>query len=193
VKMSSVIHADFEDLCDLIRNFPANEDVYDRLKYLVRELAHEQEHFLVLGDAGKIIAAGSVQENPYDERELWVCHVSTDPDHQNQGHAKNILRAIADYALEKDYTLATGAFEQDGLKYLAPILPQGHQQEYPGLKVRFDTEARQTVTGEKAYTLEQECAGDTTIVRIDGEETAAKPSPSRWARFRALPGIRSLF
>ncbi len=143
---------DYDGLRALIDASAENADVFDRLAYLWDDMSRWETHFPVVSDAGKILAAGSVRPNPENEAELWLTHISVDPDYKGQGYGKNILRRIFAYAHDAGYLLAPSSFEKEGLERLAPIMPRLHR-EFPDLKIRYKTLSGAVVDGSEPYAL----------------------------------------
>jgi GNAT superfamily N-acetyltransferase len=154
MKEHDVIQVDYEGLRSFVDRFPENKDVFDRLAYLWDEEARREKHFLILEDERKIIAAGSVRNNPKDESELWLTHVSVDPEYKNHGNGTAILRDIFNYAVQTGQMLAPSAFQPEGYLYLAPVMARLHQQ-FPDLKVIYKEAIGGTepVTGAEPYEL----------------------------------------
>jgi hypothetical protein len=152
-----VVQVDYAGLRSFVDKYPEeNADVFDRLAYLWDDCARSETHFLVLSGGTKIVAAGSVRSNPKDENELWLMHVSVDPQYKHQGNGKAILNSIFNYAASSDKILARSNFTDEGFKYLAAMSTKLHLQ-YPDLRIRYNTLAGEIVTGAEPYTIVKDC------------------------------------
>src|SRR6185369_8407985 len=87
-----------DQLYDRVLSQPENHDLFDekevqgervkRLRYLQPTSGlfskHKESHFVVSLDNTRIVAAGTIQTNPYNEEQIWVCHVSVEDGHQGK-------------------------------------------------------------------------------------------------------------
>lgn len=149
---NGIMQTDYEGLRALMGEFPENADVFKRLAFLWDDSARHETHFLGLSGS-KIVAAGSVKENPYDKSELWLMHISVDPEYKGHGYGKRILSSIFDHAVKSGHILAPSTFEDEGFICLAHVMERLHQ-EHPTLKMHYSRAIPdEIIDGSRPYTL----------------------------------------
>lgn len=110
-----------------------NADMPTRLKYYDPKEGLQELHF-VIKDGNKIVADAGVQENPYNDKQLWSKHFTVDPNYRNIGLATKLVDAVFDYASTHNYDLVRSIASLMGEKYLANVIDQA-KEKYPELKV----------------------------------------------------------
>ncbi|KKM69580.1 hypothetical protein LCGC14_1449270 [marine sediment metagenome] len=112
---------------------PENDDVFDRLKYLIYPEVDKEIHF-VIRDKQKIVAVAGLQKNPYNEQEYWIKHYSVDMDYQNRGLATKLIDAVFIFADKHHIALKRSTPTEMGLKYLTEPIKRA-MKKYPNVKI----------------------------------------------------------
>lgn len=96
---------------DLFKEFEVDGERTQRLHYL--STGDRQTH-IVLYAGDRIVAAASLEVNPYETTQLWVLHVSVERGHRQKGYAGKIIEAVYAYALARDKKVAPSSFTKLG-------------------------------------------------------------------------------
>lgn len=122
----------------------ANKNLFDvklvngenvrRLHYLSEVAYHDQTHF-TLSLGRRIIGVGGVQVNPYNPSQLWMQHVSVEPQFQGNGYARQILTGIYEYAAKNNLKVVPSSFSKMGqrLKHIHNELDARYPQAASGI------------------------------------------------------------
>ena len=100
-----------------------NPNLFDRIKYLNSKEMMREIHFVIL-DNKQIVADGALQQSPYEEKELWIKHISVDEDYRNRGYARAIMDSIYKYAVKKKQYLVHSSFSDMGERHLPNMISQ---------------------------------------------------------------------
>jgi ribosomal protein S18 acetylase RimI-like enzyme len=111
----------------------ANHDVHKRIKYLHFSWNSKEEHFVIF-DGQKLIADLSIQQNPYDKKQIWLMHIAVDPAYQNKGLATRLLEELFKYLKIRDLELVRSSPSDDGKLYVQPVM-QRLRAKYPEVVV----------------------------------------------------------
>ena len=107
---------------------------YDRFKYfelesVINTFCRGEFYFAVTKNESTITGIAELQINPYDETNLWIKHISVDPEFQNQGNSKTLLTEIFAFAKEKGLSLTVSTYSEQGEKFLKQTIDQLSQTE----------------------------------------------------------------
>lgn len=99
-----------------------------RIRYLDFSEAKKEIHIIAL-ENDKIVGMAGLQQNPYDELQLWIKFVSVDPAYQGRGIARELLQRVYAYAKSEGKDLRSSSFTEEGerLRHIHAEL----QQQYP--------------------------------------------------------------
>ncbi|MAQ70910.1 MAG: hypothetical protein CL565_01825 [Alphaproteobacteria bacterium] len=156
MKLSDVEITDFSGLNSLNTAFNCNADMYVRLQFLEFKAALNEKHFVITTPDHKVVAVGSVRPSNLLKGQLFMHHISVDPEFKNQGCATKIVRAIYQYAQDNSFVLTPTRFEEEGMKYLAPTMAKLHR-EFPDLPISYPCNPNSVddkpITGERDYEI----------------------------------------
>lgn len=88
-------------------------------------------HFVHTSE-NQIISNLALQQNPYDDSELWLKHVSVDGRYRNKGLATELYTKAVNYARSQNKSLKRSSPSEMGAKYLSNVVDK-IKKENPGL------------------------------------------------------------
>lgn len=110
-----------------------NHDVFDRLEYLYFGIFDKEHHFVAF-DGEKLIGDLAIQENPYNKDQIWLKHVSIDPNYRNQKIATKLYDMLFSYLEQSGHNLVRSSPSDLGKLYIPSII-QKMKQKYPNVNV----------------------------------------------------------
>lgn len=111
-----------------------NHDVFDRIKYLFPSEMHREIHIVHL-DGKRIVSNLALQENPYDDSEYWLKHVSVDEDYRNRGLATELYQKAVELARKNGKAIKRSSSSDMGQKYLSHVVDR-IKQDNPDVEIR---------------------------------------------------------
>lgn len=99
----------------------------------------EREAHIVKRVDGKVAGVAGVQQNPYNENELWVKFVSVAPEYRQQGIAGELVEGILEYAEQWGYVVKRSSPTDMGAAYL-PSVWKRVVAKYPNVTVKAHNE-----------------------------------------------------
>ncbi len=108
-----------------------NKDVFKRLKYFDSREVYREHHFVAL-DGKKIVGVAGIEQNPRNQEEYWIKHVSIDPNYQGQKLAERLLEPVFAYAAKNKVKLKRSTYSTLGKERLERIFAR-LRQKYSGV------------------------------------------------------------
>ena len=113
-----------------------NADIETRLKYFYGSEVDDHMHFAYIDENGVVIALAALQQNPYDDSELWFMYITVDPNYRGKGYGKNLFMKAVAFAESKSKTLHLSILSECGRLHLSRTI-QAVQRSHPGLLTRI--------------------------------------------------------
>ncbi len=78
-------------------------------------MSHKSEkNFLTIAEGGIVVGLAELEQNPYDEHNLWLKFVSVDPLYQNKGYVNTLIEQIFIFTKQKNSTLGVSYYSEEG-------------------------------------------------------------------------------
>lgn len=119
---------------EVVRYYLEDETLFDRIKYLHPNEVYHETHLFAF-DGEHVVGDVGLQNNPYDDSEIWFKHVSVDSEHRNKGVATALIAKSVDYVLSQKKHLGLSSFSDEGELYIKKIFRQIHE-DHPNLLTR---------------------------------------------------------
>lgn len=94
---------------------------FDLNKLINKNLAHQELFYSVIEVGGKIVGLSELEKSPAStlDREIyWLTFIAIDPAYQNQGLSSRLLAEAFKFVKEKEATLETSSYSDEGWKKL---------------------------------------------------------------------------
>ena len=116
-------------------------DIEERLKYFYTNYMSNHLHFVAVSGNEKVVGIAAVQQNPYQDLQLWLPYVTVDTEFRNQGIGRKLFEQAVKYAADEGKELELSTVMDDGLLYLANSIRDA-QRSHPGVLTRIPPELR---------------------------------------------------
>lgn len=95
-------------------------DLVSRLYYFSSDEAGKEYHICAIDDGAigaPIVGIVGIQQNPYDDEELWFKHVSVDERYRGQGIGRTLTRLVMEHVVhETNKRIRFSDFERDSVR-----------------------------------------------------------------------------
>lgn len=116
------------------RHEKENRKTFERLRYL-HPVEMDREIHIAHFDGKRVVSSLALQQNPYDDSELWLKHVVVDEDYRNRGLASELYQAAVDYAREHGKAIMRSSATKMGKAYLTHVVDRIKKQN-PDVEIR---------------------------------------------------------
>ncbi len=78
-------------------------------------------HYPIISAGDKIIGIGELKQDPYNDKNFWIQHISIDPEYEGMGNASKLAESIFAFAKEIGYSVETSSYTDVGFQKLKPL------------------------------------------------------------------------
>lgn len=117
--------------------YPGNDHHLKKVKYLYPRNKYGQNskpnqftRYFIFSKKDFIIAAGTVQQSPYEGQEniVWITQISVSPDYKNQGLGSIIVDYILKFSKKMKKDIILSQWEPEGRAYLRKVFIKLNQK-----------------------------------------------------------------
>jgi len=78
-------------------------------------------HYPVISVGDNIVGIGELKQNPHNDKNFWIGHISIDPEYEGLGYASKLAKSIFAFAKEIGYSVETSSYSDVGFQKLKPL------------------------------------------------------------------------
>jgi len=108
--------------------------MFERIGFLNPREMERETHFIV-DEEGMVVADAAIEQNPYDNSNVWLKHIFVTETHRRRGLASLLIENIHRYCSEQQKSLTRSSATDMGAAYLPTVFERCHIL-YPDVDVR---------------------------------------------------------